>query len=300
MSAIDLLEYRGLTPALRVPRPREPSRSPIVDTPWALFWLFVALYATVGLWLVLGEHSIMEDAVSRVSNAGYVLYSREPKLANVGFVWTPLPSLVLLPFVPLKYLWPALVARGLLANLLSAVAMAASVRVLYGLLGDLRVRRRVRLVLAVVYGLHPLILWFGANGMTEALLLVFVLLAGRSLSRWIAVGDSRHLMAAGAYLALGYLSRYEVLAAGAAATALVAALTWFRSSGPVSSRRAAAIADALLVAFPLGATFSLWALASWAIVGHPFEQFSSAYGNSAIVSTGRAGTDIHPALLVVQ
>ena len=265
-----------------------------------LFAGFGVLYTVLGLWLVLVEQSVMEDALSRVANASYVLYSREPKLANVGFVWTPLPSLLLLPFLPLKHVWPALVEQGLLANLLSALAMAGSVVVLYGLLGDLRVARRLRMVLAVTFGLHPLIAWFGANGMTEALLLLFLLLAARRLVRWTADGDPRHLMAAGGWLAVGYLARYEVLAAGCSAVALVTAITWLRTRGTSPERRAAAMADALLVGGPLAVSFGLWALASWVIVGHPFEQFSSQYGNSALVAMGDTATDPAPLVLAQQ
>lgn len=271
----------------------------LASTPGALFLGFLALYAAVGLWLVLVEHSVMEDALSRVSNASYVLYSREPKLANVGFVWTPLPSLLVLPFLPLKGLWPALVEQGLLANALSAIAMAACVRVLHSLLGALGVGRRLRLGMAIAFGLQPMIIWFGANGMTEALLLLFVLLTARALVTWRADGDPRHLMAAGAWLALGYLSRYETLAAGAAATVLVVGLTWGRTGGSRRERGAAAVNDAVLVAGPLAAAFLLWAVASWVIVGHPFDQFASEYGNSALVGSGTAGAG-GTGLLVVQ
>lgn len=270
------------------------------STPQALFLGFLALYALIAAWLVLGEHSVMEDAISRVANASYVVDSRQPKLANVGFVWTPLPSLLVLPFLPLQHLWPALVGQGLLANALSAVAMAASVRVLHGLLGDLRVGKRVSLALAVLFGLQPMIVWFGANGMTEALLVLFLLLASRNLVRWRGDGDPRHLMAAGAWLALGYLSRYEVLAAGCAAVVLVIGLTWTRTRGTRAERRSAAAADALLVGSPLVAAFLLWAGASWATVGHPFEQFSSEYGNSALVSSEGMAASTNTGLLVVQ
>jgi len=249
---------------------------------------------------VLNQHSVMEDALSRVANARYVVESRQPKLANVGFVWTPLPSLLVLPLLPLRLLWPALVDQGLLANIVSAVAMASAVRVLCGALTDLGVPRPVRIALGIVFGLQPLIIWFGANGMTEALLIVLLLLATRRLIRWTMAPDPRHLMAAGALLALGYLTRYEILAAGAAAVVLVAGLSWWRTPAGRAGRRDAALADALLVGSPLAAAFTLWAAASWIIVGHPFEQFSSAYGNSALVSSDGISAAFDPTLPVLQ
>ena len=266
-----------------------------------LFAGLLLVYLAVAAWLVFLHHSIMEDALSRVANAQYVLFSREPKLANLGFVWTPLPSLLVLPFLPLKALWPPLVEQGFLANILSAVAMAASARALVGLLDDMRVPRRVAFTLGLAFGLQPMIVWFGANGMTEALLILFLLLSSRCLVRWLDDDDFRHLMAAGGYLALGYLARYEVLASGCAAVALVAVVTWRRSSTEqVNRRNAAIIADTLLVGAPLLAAFLFWAIASWVIVGHPFEQFSSAYGNSALVESGGGQAAVNPTLIVMQ
>jgi hypothetical protein len=276
------------------------SRGQRLSAEGAVFLGLLALYLAVAAWLVFGQHSLMEDALSRVANASHVIYSREPKLANVGFVWTPLPSLLMMPFLPLKYLWPALVEQGFLANVMSALAMAASARALSGLLGVLGAARKVRIGLAIAFGLQPMIIWFGANGMTEALLILFLVLTARELVQWLADNDFRHLMAAGAYLALGYLTRYEMLAAGCAAIAFVGAVTWWRTGGGRVARRQGAFADVLLLAAPLVAAFTLWAVASWVIVGHPFDQFTSPYGNSALVASGGGKSSIEPTLLPIQ
>lgn len=273
-------------PAAVVSRPRHRwvSEANIVTA------VFLALYVTAATVMVFHFDFIMEDALARVSNAEYVLFSRQPKLSAVGFVWTPLPSLSYLPFLWLKTLWPDLVTRGYLANLGSAVAMAASVRVLGGILVDLRVRRPARLALIVVFGLQPLIVFYAMNGMTEALLIVFVLLATRRLLRWLEHRDPQHLVAAGLALALGYLARYEVAAVGVAAVVFVFGASWWRSSLVGRGRRHVAVADAALVGLPVFTAFVLWAAASWIIVGHPFEQFSSQYGNSALIANaGGAG-----------
>ncbi len=282
---------RHLPAAGAAERPSAPPRPPgrRVSEPTVVLLLCMSAYAATGAVLVLGFHSIMEDALSRVSNATYVLYSRQPKLANVGFVWTPLPSLLLMPLLPLKALWPALVSTGYLACIESTVAMALSVRTLSAILADLKVARGARLSVVTLFALHPLILWFGANGMSEALLILFVLLATRRLMAWLRAEDSRHLVAAGLWLALGYLSRYEVIASGAAAVALVVVVSASRSPHRGRERQQEVIVDALLIGLPVALAFALWALASYVIVGHPFEQFSSQYGNSALVAGERGG-----------
>lgn len=40
------------------------------------------------------------DALSRTANAYYVLYSRDPHLAAIGFIWPQLPSILQLPLLP--------------------------------------------------------------------------------------------------------------------------------------------------------------------------------------------------------
>jgi len=144
-----------------------PSRAPRL-----LFAAVLACYLAVGAVLVFGFDSIMEDALSRVAAASSVWWSADPKLAAIGYVWTPLPALLMLPFTPLRAAWPELVSTGWLAVVLSATAMAGSVAVLHGILADLAVRPSVRWTVTVLFALQPVILVYSANGMTEALLMV--------------------------------------------------------------------------------------------------------------------------------
>ena len=253
-----------------------------------LFAVVLGIYLTIGAVLVFGFDSIMEDALSRVAAASSVWWALDPKLAAVGFVWTPLPALIMVAFTPLRAVWPQLVSSGWLAVILSATAMAASVTTMYAILADLRVRPSARWTLTVLFALQPLILVYSANGMTEALLMLFLLLATRRLLRWMSAStqaDATQLVSAGLFLGLGYLARYEAIVAAAAVTVLVMAATYLRT--PRSEHRwPAVLVDGLLVALPAGAAFLLWAIISWAVVGSPFEQFTSVYGNSALVAGG--------------
>jgi hypothetical protein len=60
------------------------------------------------------------DALSRVANAYYVLFSH-PHLGALGMVWNPLPSLLELPIVALHPWFPAVVTRGLAGSAITAV-----------------------------------------------------------------------------------------------------------------------------------------------------------------------------------
>jgi hypothetical protein len=254
-----------------------------------VFGACVAIYLTLGAVLVFRYDSIAPDALSRVGNASYVLFSRDPKLAAIGFVWTPLPSLVMLPLLPLKFLWPSLLRLGFTANIESALCMALAATILHRSLEDWGVTRGKRIALVAVFALNPMILYYGANGMSEAMLVLFLVGSTRWLVRWMNDNSTGSLARAGGYLALAYLARYEALAAGVAVTALVGAVAWRRTTGDRADRRHNAIADAALVGMPIASAVGGFALASWVIVGHPFETFSSRYGNSAQIATAARG-----------
>ena len=272
-----------------VPAPR--SRS-VVTEARVVFVASTIVYLALAAVLVFRYDSVLGDAMSRVANAYYMLYSRDPKLAAVGFVWTPLPSIVLAPFLPLKAIWPPLVTRGFLANIESALLMAGSAVLLRGILADLGLARLPRLTLVAVFVLNPMSLYYGANGMSEAMLLFFLLAAVLPLARWMRQPTPLHLVVAGLALGLGYLGRYEAIAPGLAATALVGAVSYRRgrrAGREPHDARNLAVSDGTLIGVPVVFAFGLWAIASWLIVGHPFDTFTSRYGNTAQVSASRAG-----------
>ena len=119
--------------------------------------------------------------------------------------------------------------------------------------------------------------------MSEAPFLFFLVVTSRYLARWIGTANVSALVVAALGLALAYLTRYEAAAAAGAASLLVLSVSAFRTTGDRRSRLLAGLADALIIAVPFAAVFIGWALASWIIVGSPFETFTSIYGNSSQV-----------------
>ena len=143
----------------------------------------------------------------------------------------------------------------------------------------------------MLFALQPIILIHSANGMTEALLVVCLLAATRQLLRWAAgpgdAADGTQLVVAGLLLGLGYLARFEAIVAAAAATVMVMAVSAVRT--PRGARRSATVlGDGLLVGLPAAVAFAVWAIVNWAVVGSPFEQFTSIYGNAALVAGARS------------
>ena len=116
------------------------------------------------------------DAASREANAFYVFFSNDPHLAAIGFVWNPLTSVAEMPLILLKGIWPALTYDSFAANIMSSIFMAGACYQLYRLMEDLRVGRAARWALLACFALDPMIIFYGANGMSEALF-IFTLLA---------------------------------------------------------------------------------------------------------------------------
>jgi hypothetical protein len=241
------------------------------------FGLPLAVYLGLGAYLDLVQHAIVGDAWSRVGNAYYVLFSRDPHLAAIGFAWNPLPSMLEMPLVLLKGVWPALVTDGYAASIVSALAMAGTVYQLRAALADWEVSPRVRDAVTLLFALHPLIIYFGANGDSEALFLLCLALTARWFARWLRDNATFSLAMAGLAIGVTYLVRYEAGSVALFACAAVAVVSYARSTGALRLRAMRGAADSLIVGLPFGFTFAAWAVASWVITGDPFEQFFSPY-----------------------
>jgi hypothetical protein len=266
--AVPLRRLGSGTLSLRLPR----------ATPGRLSFL---LYAALGGYLALVLHAYHGDAYSRVANAYYVLFSRDPHLAAMGFVWTPLPSLFEMAFLPAKIIWPGIAQLGLPAVLMSSTFMALAVREMDLILRDFGLGRATRLGLVAAFALNPAIVYYGAIGTSEAPTLFFALLACRNLARYAGTSSTASLVGVGFALAGAFLTRYEAVPAAVGVAGAITVLALVRLPGTVRERLERAGADIAVALMPFVLVFVGWSLASWIIIGSPFVQFTSDYGNSS-------------------
>lgn len=274
----------GLVP-LRFPQLRPSSET-------VLFIATSVLYLSVAAYLVLHRGSIVGDAESRVAQAWYVVASRDPHLGAIGFIWNPLPSIAAIPLVLMRGVWPALTQHAFAGSIVSALCMGGAVVQFRAALREMDASRTVVLALTAFFALNPMTLYYGANGMSEAMYLLFLIGTTRYLLAWTVTGRLRALLLTAINLALGYLTRYETLTA-AVVVSVVVIIVGTTARNHVRARRErikTAAADVVIVAFPVLIAFLGWALASWLIVGAPFAQFTSQYGNASIIrSSGGVG-----------
>ena len=263
--------------------------------PWGLYTAVAVVYIALGVWLNAEIKFIFTDAMSRVAAVSAMLWSRDPHFAAIGFVFTPLTAAAQIPMGLLGNWFPELLRWNITASVTSALFMAGAVMQIRGIARDRGCARWVTITLTVLFALNPMIVIYAANGMSEALYLFFVIWAVRRLIRWMRNDDAHELIAAGLALALAYLTRYDALAPMFVAVVLVFVVSWIRfpkiEGDDKFQRPWAAAMDATVVLLPGLIAFLAWSASSWLITGQAFQQFSSVYGNSAIIEQAGGAAD---------
>ena len=264
----------------------------------SIFLMSACLYVAAAVLLVFRFDVVTNQALAVVANASYVLFSRDPHLAAIGFVTSPLPSAAVLPLLPFRSLWPALTQQALAASIVSALFMAGAVYQLYRLLRQSRLSAFPAAIITGLFAIHPLIVFAAATGRGEAAYLFFLLLAARHLLAWFRNGDAMGQVIAGFALAGAYLARYDAVLIGIAAIALVFLVSLRRNPrislsplvgrGPGRGGLSTALCDAFIVGAPLVTTISLWAASAWLVTGSFFPQLASAAGYPAQLQTLQA------------
>ncbi|MDV3127579.1 ABC transporter [Mycobacterium sp. 21AC1] len=253
-----------------------------------VFGLALVTYLVVGYWLQVRQGFILGDSLSRISAAQSVLYSRDPHVAAIGFIFTPLTAMVQIPVVLFSPVWPALTEYAYSGTVMSAPFMAGAVMQILSMGTDRGLPRPYLIAVTAIFAANPMIVFYGANGMSEAPFIFFLAWAVRRLVMWMTDDDVHHLVAAGGIaMALSYLTRYDAVAAIAAAGILVAVTTYRRARTGPRFRRA--LLDMFIVSGPGFASFVGWGVTSWLITGEAFAQFSSQYGNTAILEQSGGG-----------
>src|SRR5664280_143344 len=270
--------------AAPIGRHRRPLGRRIFSESGLVFLAAFAVYFTVAMLLDFRYHAFDGDAISRMANGFYILHSRDPHLAAVGFVWNPLSSIADLPLLAFNSVWPALASHNVAGTTMSALAMGGAVYQLHAILREWKIAVPQRLILTLLFAVNPMVLLFGGNGMSEALYLFTMLAATRYLLRWLRTHSLASLVYAALALAFAYLERSEPVAAAAFAAPLVFWVTYARSDDDRRSRTWAGLTDVTILLMPIITAFAGGAVTSWVITGQPFEQFTSKYGNSALIA----------------
>ncbi|QJC50414.1 glycosyltransferase family 39 protein [Paenibacillus albicereus] len=246
---------------------------------YAVFGFVLLLEFGFGFYLAAVYGFMSGDASSRVANAFYVLYSREPGLANIGFVWNPLPSLMELVVLVFYPLYKGLAAQGIAAVIVSSLFAALTAVQLVRAGDRFGLRRRLSVLLALLYAFNPYIFYYGANGLTEAIFIYFITICVVQLLLWMGKQSAGPLVLAAVALALAFWTRYETVFFGAALA--LAVLIWIVRDREETLKHRLQQAEGTwtLLLAPVVYSGLLWIFFNWTIMGDPLYFLTSDYGN---------------------
>jgi hypothetical protein len=256
----------------------------------ALFLVVLGVELAFGLWMNARDFRWL-DGISRAVNALVMVHGADPHLAAVGFVWMPLPTFVEAVWVLLYPVWPDVIASGFASTMTSALGAAIAAVIVLLTARRLELSDRFGVLFAVVVAANPMLLLFGANGMSEGMASPFLIGAVCALTLFWHTGQRRYVALAGISLAVAFLSVYEAAPFGVAlGVALVMVVLWGpETAGPPSDRRHTASALLLVLALPATYVGLLWVAANAVIMGDPLNFATGEHSNKGLTEHGGAG-----------
>ncbi len=236
--------------------------SGILKRPVTVFGLASLFYLCVGT-VLTGRGYFLGDALSRLQSAQSVLFSRTPALVDIGFVFTPLNTLCSLPLVALDPWIPAMTDRAYAGVIVSALFTAGAVMQVWLIGVDRGLRTPYQATVTLLFAMNPMVILYAGTGMSEGPFLFAMAWAVRRLMRFIRTDDVHDLMAGGMAVALGFLARYDGLAAAAAGAFLVAVISANRRGRGAEGmtrrhRTGRAVTDVAVFLFPVAVAATVW------------------------------------------
>jgi hypothetical protein len=254
---------------------------------------FLAAYLFLGYYLISIREAYTTDSLARLTSAWLVFRGAEMKLTTIGFVWPPIPTLVLLPLAAFQ----SLVFSFMAPVIVSALCMVVSMLMIGQLAFACGLNRTWQVLVVVLFAINPLTIIFAVNGMSEALLVAFSLAAVFWLIRFHQTNHNTHMMFSGLFFGLLPLIRYESIIVAFAGCALVLAVSWENGADmPLNKFRqymeGRLLAFSSLVVYPI----FLWMLANWLIMGNPIYFLTDVESASSVlhIELGAAGVQTDP------
>ncbi len=254
---------------------------------WLLFaFIFLAEFS-VGYYIAHILGFMHSDAMSRVANAFYVLYSRDPHLGAIGFVWNPLPSLMELIPLLVYPLYRPIASSGLASVLMSSVFAGLTAVLLFRTGRKFNLSVTMSLTIALLYGLNPFFFLFGANGLSDAPYIYFIMASIAYFCLWIKDREVRDLILTSFALSLAFWTRYEAVPLGFSLALAIAVIVLFwhkDSSYTLRERWLKVEATAIIAILPTFFFGLLWIFFNYTIMGNPLYFLNSEYSNDALAA----------------
>lgn len=176
--------------------------------PWWTAAAAFVQYTVLGVWLLKVQGYLINDAASRTLTAQTIVLSRDPHLAAMGFYWPPLPMLVRIPFVLVLYPFGERLIAGAVST---AIISALVIPVLAAIGREFNLSTAKSAVIIGLYALNPVVMFYAANGMSEACFYLFLAMTYLGYVRYNRTRSTSDLRLVSIGLALGVMSRIEFI-----------------------------------------------------------------------------------------
>jgi putative flippase GtrA len=249
--------------------------------------LVAALLSVTAYVVTVHLHGVLlyVDSISHLEIARRVVSGTSPGLAQLGYVWLPLPHLLMLPFIWITPLY----RNGFAGAIVSMVAYVITAVLIYKIAFRLTGRKFAGLAAAAVFALNVNMLYMQSTPMTEALLFCMLAAMVYCIQQWADTGRYQYLMAGAVSAFFATLTRYESWPVLACLLVAVVFIAWRRQIDGLTRRlRRASMRDAF-IAFAVVAFAGIlaWLIWNWAIFGNPLDFQDGQYAKpSNWVSSG--------------
>jgi hypothetical protein len=231
------------------------------------------------------------DAISRSSSALIALYSNDPHLAAIGFVWMPLP--VLLEIVPAFFYrwWPDVVSSGFASSLITALAGTLTSIIVFCTARRFSLSVLLSSIYTLLVSLSPMLFLFSTNGMSEGLAAPFMIGSVCCLVLFWQDGERRYVAASGILLALAFACIYQAVNFGAVLLVAMLAGLFTAENAPSFPQGRLRAVEGLTILFLVPSIYVgiLWVVANAAIMGDPLYFATSEYSNEGYIAATGAG-----------
>lgn len=275
-------------PGVAVPQPRPLAQvaSEPPEATWA-FFIASAFYLAVSWFYMFGRHIYVGDSLSRTANGYVVVYSRDPHLAAIGFVWNPLPSLLQIPVLALLKPLGVQVFAG---NVMSALCAAATLPLLYSFFAMFGVVGWPRRLLTAGYALNPMVLMYAVNGASEAPFLICIVGIVHQFVSFVQKRSRGRLVMMAFLVAVAFGIRYEAIPIFGAGLVCLAYLFVARVF-----QRSQLEGTAVAYAVPFCYVVAMWVGFNYMIMNDPLFFLNGPYSNVAqTIQFRKPGSELYP------
>lgn len=242
-----------------------------------IFLFFAVVYGVVGYFMLTEGRIVNFVSLDHVNEAYMVWWNDPPRLAALGLDAATFGSVAYMPMSVVKPVATSLVALPVVTAVAAGILMAS----LNNLLRVCGINLAFRLVLLVLFGLNPMLVYYAGNGDPAILGLVMLAIAITGMIAWQVTDQTRHLAAAGLAMGLASMVDYGYLLVA------VGFVIAFMIIGAVNKDDQGKMRAALLL-FLTPVTYALlfWCLMNWVLLGNPFEWVSAQNGVIQVNTSG--------------